>query len=204
MLVFLGVFKKGQITIRVNAEYDTANSILDVLDHIPHEFRNRVSIHMHHIMNVKCPTSFSDDFSENIKEVYREIRQLGFDAAVDHYLDPKPAVYCYAERATSVVVDPTGYVFRCAYTDFSEKERVGLLDQDGVVHPVGDFASDWESLVSLEPSECLGCTYLPICGFGCPRLRTTGATDFRCKNRFRFLPDTLIAMVDKQHERREP
>jgi len=194
LLTFLGIFETGIITLRVNAEYETVGSIIDTLEYIPSEFRKRVSIHLHHIMDADCPNSFSDEFSELIKHIYRKIRLLGFDIAVDHYLDPGPSAYCYAERVTSAVIDPGGFMFKCAYTDFSEKERVGFLDQEGTIQPIGEFGMEWKELISIEPDKCLKCNYLPICGFGCPRLRITGANDTRCKNRFKFLPDTLAAM----------
>jgi uncharacterized protein len=197
LLTFLETFEKGIVTLRVNAVYETVSSILDTLICVPIEFRNRISVHLHHIMDSKCPNNFSEEFSELIKEIYRKVRLLGFDIAVDHYLDPGPSVYCYAERFTSTVIDPNGYIFRCAYTDFSEKERVGFLDQEGRIQPIGRFGIEWEHLVSIEPKKCIKCTYLPICGFGCPRLRITGANSIECKNRFKFLPDTLAAMLDK-------
>ena len=197
LLTFLETFEKGIITLRVNAVYETVASILDTLIHVPVMFRSRISVHLHHIMDAKCPNNFSDEFSELIKEIYRKTRLLGFDIAVDHYLDPGPSVYCYAERVTSAVIDPNGYIFKCAYTDFSEKERVGFLDQEGRIQPIGNFGTEWEHLISKEPDKCVKCKYLPICGFGCPRLRLTGVNLNECKNRFKFLPDTLAAMVTK-------
>lgn len=200
MLNFLEIFTEGIITLRVNANYNTASSILEALKHIPDSFRNRVSVHLHQIMNAKCPNNFSNEFSELLKHVYRQIRALGFEIAVDHYLDPGPSVYCYAERASSAVIDPSGYVYKCAYTNFSEKERIGYLGNDGKIRPVGHFGAEWKKLTLIEPLKCTKCNYLPICGFGCPRLRLTEGNDFRCKNRFKFLPDTLVALVKRLSE----
>jgi len=195
IITFLDIFEKGIITLRVNAVNKTIGSILHTLNKIPLRFRNRVSLHLHHVMHAKCPKNFSDKFSDNIKEIYKKIRLLGYNIAVDYYLDPGPSVYCYAERATSAVIDPEGYIFKCAYTNFSDKERIGFLDKEGRIKLIGTFESEWKNLVSKEPDKCMNCIYLPICGFGCPRLRLNSfLKNNDCKNRFKFLPDTLTAL----------
>jgi len=196
LLTCLELFPEGMVTLRVNATYETVSSILNVLKLVPNRFRRQLSLHMHHIMNIDCPTSFSEKFSEMLKYIYQSARKMGFEIAVDDYLDPCQAVYCYAERDSNAVIDPSGNVYRCAYSNFSNKERVGILNQNGIIDPVGDFDIKWNYLVSLEPNKCSECNYLPICGFGCPRLRVSALGSTNCKNRYKFLSDTLRAKVE--------
>lgn len=190
LLHFLNAVPAGEVILRVNTETKTAASILAVLPDIPPALRNRVVVHIHSIMGIR-PDNFSDEFASEVRTIYQVVRTLGFRAAVDH-IDPASAVYCYAERSTSVVIDPRGWVFRCAYTDFSDQERIGMLNADGTIEYLGNFAASWEELVRTKPEKCFRCGYLPVCGFGCPRLRATTPGDTRCRNRFRFLPDTLL------------
>ena len=196
LLTFLDLFPEGRVTLRVNATYETVSSILNVLTLIPNQFRKQLSLHMHHIMNIDCPISFSDKFSDMLKLIYQSARKMGFEIAVDDYLDPCQAVYCYAERDSNTVIDPRGNVYHCAYSNFSNKERIGILNHNGEIEPVGNFKETWNKIVSLEPAKCSQCMYLPICGFGCPRLRANAIDNIDCRNRFKFIADTLRSKVE--------
>ncbi len=195
LLSYLDIYPDGTAMIRVNTTYNTASTILDVLQNIPLHYRKRLSLYLSRIISDQCNEGLSNQLSTLFMEIYKESRKLGFKVSVDDLINPGPAVYCYAERVTSAVVDPEGFIFRCAYSDFSEEERVGILNEDGDIQETGKFGSYWNSLVSTEPDECLDCIYLPLCGFGCPRKRVVKPMDSQCKNQFYFMPDTLTALA---------
>ncbi len=195
LMTFLETYTDGLVTIRVNTEYNTATTILDTLKYIPPYYRSRIFINLSRIISDQCNERLSDELANLFKEIYKKIRAKGFKAAVDNCINPGPAVYCYAERVTGAVIDPEGFIFRCAYSDFSEEERTGILNEEGEPVSTGTFGNYWDTLVSTEPDECLFCSYLPLCGFGCPRKRLVRPFNTHCKNQFKFLPDTLTALA---------
>jgi uncharacterized protein len=194
ILTFLEINQNGNLVIRVNSTSEHVHSILEVLPEIPTVFRKRVSIHLHAIMNPECPSHFTTEYADELKHIYQKTRSLGFMAAVDNYLDCVSGIYCYAERSTSAVIDPAGNVYRCAYTNYDGKECIGKLQKNGTIKASGSFGDEWEKIVATEPEKCRSCQYLPICGFGCPRLRASEEQNQGCKNRFIFLADTLRAL----------
>lgn len=200
LLDFLEIYPEATVMIRVNTTYKTATTILDALNRIPRFFRSRIFIHLNRIISDQGSEGLSDELSSLFKRIYKKIREEGFQVSVDDIFNPGPAVYCYAERLSGVVVDPEGFIFRCAYSDFSEKERVGMLNESGEIEGCGNFGSYWNDLVSTEPEECLSCKYLPLCGFGCPRKRLVRPLNSQCKNQFSFLTDTLTALVAESQE----
>ena len=101
-------------------------------------------------------------------------------------------MYCYAERSTGAVIDPRGWVYRCACTNFGEAERVGFLKQDGQIEYSDLFFHTWEKLVALEPPECLNCVFLPVCNFGCPKNREQLGSHRNCKQFYRSLIETQL------------
>ena len=201
LLNFLDIYPSSEVMIRVNARYSTSKTILDVLNKMPQHFRSRISIYLSRIISEQCNEGLSNELSALFKDIYKVARDKGFKVAVDNVFNPGPAVYCYAERLTSVVIDPEGFVFRCAYTDFSEKERIGMLNEEGEIKSIGTFGNYWDDLVLTEPDECLSCKYLPLCGFGCPRKRAYSPRNYQCKNQFCFLTDTLIALIEERREK---
>ena len=186
---------KVQFTVRANLLPGQPNRIVGGLESIPYCFRSRITVHLHRVMRGNQPEGFDVDFANELAHTYQALRAVGFSAAVDAYLDPTPGVYCYAERSTGAVIDPTGNVYRCSYTNYDAQERIGVLEPDGSIRPTGKYLDIWQEVVACEPTRCLDCKFLPICGFGCPKLRMSNDSATTCKNRFHFLPDTLRALA---------
>lgn len=181
-----------RLLIRVNGRLGEGNSIFQVLENIPVIHRNRIMIHFHRVIDSCQKLNSSDEWINQACEVSKHACRLGYANSTDHFFNPGPAVYCYAERLTSAVVDPRGWVYKCAFTNFSSSERVGILQQDGFIKHSGHFLHAWERLVALEPIECMSCEYLPLCGFGCPRSRGEKNRSPGCKDSFRAIVDSQL------------
>lgn len=191
---FLETFNSERILIRVNSRPEFAGSILEVLGDIPEGHRSRVTIHLDQIMDSCRIMHLTPQWTREVMDVSLSLRGLGFSSSnLDLCCDPAPAVYCYAERVTSVVVDPRGWIYRCACTNFSEDERVGVLRPDGTVIQSGDFLHEFDKLTALEPSECMSCEFLPVCGFGCPRSRREKRRYPGCRDRFLCIMENMLA-----------
>ncbi len=73
---------------------------------------------------------------------------------------------CYGDKRHYALVNYDGYVFRCTARDFTEKNRAGVLKEDGSIEW---FNNQLECRLAAKFSKrvCHTCRIAPICGGGC-------------------------------------
>lgn len=69
-------------------------------------------------------------------------------------------VPCYADYASSLVVNYNGGIFKCTARDFAPKNRLGVLETNGDV----TFNQNYSKRISQRfNTDCFNCKILPIC-----------------------------------------
>lgn len=72
---------------------------------------------------------------------------------------------CYADKKNHATINYNGDVFKCTARDFSEKNREGVLTDEGTIIWNGKYNKRFEN--KHKNKSCLECSILPMCKGGC-------------------------------------
>ena len=159
---FLEQCKKSFLLLRSNYDEENLEYLIELLDKIPEEFRNRVQVYCRKIwgcgkidITQKMEREVLDEFySYAIEHGYR----IDFGSFLERYN------YCYADQSTYFLVQTDGRLYKCtALESFDEKDSVGNIFCESY--------KNWGDVPLELDKSCIECKYLPICWGGCRKLR---------------------------------
>lgn len=73
---------------------------------------------------------------------------------------------CYADKRNSVVINYNGDLYKCTARDFTKKNRVGYLSEEGNLVWENNHLNKRMN-VKFNNKPCLECRLLPLCNGGC-------------------------------------
>lgn len=172
-----------QMSLRVNINQDNIEDVEELFDFFPDDVRPRLRLVLEPIFGDTCVSATENldrgYLSAKMGETYRAAAHLGFEvSASGTRLLTGRRTYCYAERERQYVFGPTGAVFKCTSGSFREEDRLGDLEDDGVVSEYQQRWSSWMALGDCFPNRCIQCVYLPLCMGGCRRMKTDSDADY--------------------------
>ncbi|MEG0519417.1 MAG: SPASM domain-containing protein, partial [Bacteroidales bacterium] len=114
----------------------------------------QITIHLQRVWQVPQ----SDELYDKLNQIKQILVTRGFN---NNMVGKGSLMYpCYADFDNSYVINYNGDVFKCTARDFKEKERIGVLNNDGIITFNSSFL-ERKSRRFLTP--CKDCKALPIC-----------------------------------------
>ncbi len=160
----------SEIILRTNFNENNLNSLKNVLEEFDTKHRNRLTISLEPIFgdSVEKCTMKPSVITSSLFNAYELSNGMGYkNRACDiFYTKLSKFYYCYAERKAQIAISPKGDVFKCTGSDFSEKNRSGILNTDGTIS-FNDKYFEWNNHCENLPNICLNCEFFPICMGGC-------------------------------------
>lgn len=106
-----------------------------------------------------------DEIDAILSDYMRMFHESGFSVN-SHFSHDLVRDSCYGDKRQYALVNYDGYVFRCTARDFTEKNRAGVLREDGSIEW---FNNQLECRLAAKFAKrvCHTCRIAPICGGGC-------------------------------------
>lgn len=154
-----------KIILRINIDEENMKMPFTVLEEIPEEYRENVTVNISNIFqNIEKISTY---------ELYRKVIEMGY------YYGERQNVYagCIASMSNSAVVDVDGNILLCPNTR-PEEPSIGVLGKDGVIH-YKDYNRHCKiKMVSAVQNEnCRNCKELPFCIASCKYKRMRENTE---------------------------
>lgn len=140
-----------------------------------------ISVYLHHKKGIKFENTFYDikricikknintySLSEHCHECIDN--QLFNKKKKLLSLPSKMRLECIARHMNGFILDPEGYIYKCWF-DVGNKNRVIGQVTDRFNENIDLYASYLGLSDPFEDTKCISCSFLPICGGGCPRKR---------------------------------
>ena len=200
-----------KISLRTNFNHTNLNSIPELLNQFPVKIRNQLRVIFEPIFG-NCQMSAIDNIETNLlfeklSMYYKLAEDLGYDVILGLstvYIGK--LVYCYAERMNQYIINYNGDVYKCSVSNFSKKDRVGYINNQGnfIIEKVN--YSKWIKNKLFE-EKCFGCKYLPLCMGGCRKMILKhNSTEDTCKiilaNTYYFIKQMVFAKTNNLGEGR--
>lgn len=110
-----------------------------------------------------------ESMEDNTEKIIFGIRNTFIDAnlpVLSNYIPQDVRFPCYGDKKNHILINYNGDVFGCTARDFTKKNRIGVLNRNGLI----DYD---ESIIALRKVSkfskqiCKTCRIAPICGGGC-------------------------------------
>ena len=111
-----------------------------------------------------------DSHRKQARNALNGIAKIEESEVPDGYPFPKTSV-CAALAKKSQVIGADGLIYRCGLQVGEKKRAVGVVfgESSNLIQPVFKDASWWEDFDPTVQPTCSKCSFLPICGGGCPK-----------------------------------
>lgn len=137
----------------IDTSFQHSDELLNDILKLP---KDKIKISLQKIWQVNSDTIDYDSLFRFVKAL------LDKNIKVDFLEIPsRVSTACYADRLNSVVVNYNGLIYKCTARDFTEKNSVGKLENNGII------AFDYEKLkdyvFAAFPVRCRTCSLFPVC-----------------------------------------
>lgn len=165
------------VVIRINCSdknMDDIDRIMELFGEYDDKIRKRLRFSYHKVWQLE------DALENDVREYIDKYKSSGF------YVDG--AVYdsvrgsCYADKKNQAFLNYNGDVFKCSARDFKVGNRLGELNQNGVIEWNPDATVRENAKFKNKP--CHTCSILPICGGGCSQAAYENLGKDYCVNDF--------------------
>lgn len=187
----LKVITDAQVTIRVNYNKDSFNSIPEVFDLFPLENRHRISLIFRQIFGDYADAGSLPDKSEKELIFYGMAVEKGYGISLSQTLQGPKETYCYADKKGSLIINPEAEIFLCGVGKFDSKSKTGDLRANGTIDWKTDALEKWASVDGFDDPDCRRCRYLPLCMGGCRAARVEKRGKNGCEQPFEMIPEIL-------------
>lgn len=164
------------VIVRVNYTSENINGLTTILDtfiDIPDQQKSLLKFDFQRV--------WQDKIENDTENKIRKIRQLfsrhGF-TVLTNYLPQHVMQSCYGDKTNHVLINYQGDLFGCTARDFTNENRIGYLDGQGIPH-YDKEKIHIRSVAKLSKEICKNCRIAPICGGGC-RQKALEAFHYEC------------------------
>lgn len=173
-LELLSEHRIPNVFLRIDVDKDNASHMDELLDDLKARSLQHIPIGFGLIQAKSQACSSWWNFclrGEESKLLLPDIWRKALDRGFDVRLRPHVFfVYCGAQTNFSIMIDPSGDVYKCSNFLGQREHRVGSIREDGSMTGLNYEYFDWMSRNPLAFEACRACTYLPLCGGGCAGL----------------------------------
>lgn len=99
---------------------------------------------------------------------------------------------CYGDKLNHILINYNGDVFACTARDFSQENRIGFIDANGVIHYDTDTVAKRNNL-KLSKKICKSCRIAPLCGGGCKQRASESPDGDKCT--FNYTDEEIDNMI---------
>jgi len=164
-----------KVTLRVNFNHSNFNTIPKLLEMFPEQLRCQLRLSLEPIFG-SCEYNATDNIetdkiSKTLSSYLKLASDMGYDITVGKsVVETGKLVYCYAERENQLIINFNADVFKCSVYNFDSSNRVGYINNEGVLIKDQNRWDDWMN-IPLFDSSCNSCKFLPLCMGGCRKTR---------------------------------
>ena len=158
--------RKIGVVVRVNYTQKNASSVLEIL----REFKDLKKEQRKFLrFDFQCVwqerSKEESDFEAVIMDVRNHFEKEGFNVLAN-YLPKRATDSCYGDKKNHALINYNGDIFGCTARDFSTTNRLGVLNEEGIIEYDADKYKKWRTARFSKPV-CHTCRIAPICGGGC-------------------------------------
>ncbi|MDR2683884.1 MAG: SPASM domain-containing protein [Prevotellaceae bacterium] len=164
-------FPELHIVIRVNTTKKNAAEYLELNDFIINRYQGKtVYISPSIVVNRTNDETMCDLFNHG------EFSKFSLDLWQNNRIVTAWLMYnmtfpeCAIRNKNAIAIDPEGYIYQCWEAIGNKKQAVGKLDKKGNFTDINQKVLN-RNLYGADPladKQCQKCSYLPLCGGGCP------------------------------------
>ncbi len=167
------------VIVRINYTTENANSVLNILNDfvgINDSIRACLRFDFQRIWQDR---NKRNDETELLMKSIRELfRQAGFNVLANH-IPHDVRQSCYGDKLNHALINYNGDVFGCTARDFNQANRIGVIDQAGIIR-YNELKVFSRNNAKLYKEVCHCCRIAPICGGGCKQLASESMDNDRC------------------------
>lgn len=190
-----------QIPIKVTVDNNNKTAFPEVFNYIkqkyPEQFENRIiDVSIAFVNNEANGENVSSCVFKNDDKInyYKYLRDIGFDKKrLKNLLEPRLNVSeCMMRCVNSFGIGPDGYIYKCLEDFGNHSKTIGNINNKNFDNNL--FAKLTIAKDVFDNNVCKDCSFLPICGGGCPYIRicTPESNDnFHCSIYKEYLSDIL-------------
>jgi len=165
-------FPELHIVIRVNTTKKNAAEYVEINDFFALRYQGKKVFCAPGLVmnrtndNTMCDLFCRSEFSKFSLDLWQNNR------VITPWLTYKESLYpeCAIRSPHSFSVDPEGYLYQCWENIGNKKYTIGKLDKNGNLTEINQKVLN-RNLYGADPladKQCQKCSYLPMCGGGCP------------------------------------
>lgn len=157
--------KDNKIILRVNYTNEVIKvGMKEVFESIPSEVRSQIEISFHRVWQTVGMEKSKNDVTNNLKY----IDNMNFAISRNTPFERYKGMVCYADSENYANINYDGSVYRCTAEDYKKENRLGYLNEEGViVWEKEELMKQVNESSTFENPICLKCKNLAICGGLC-------------------------------------
>tara|TARA_Y100000294_G_C8546833_1_gene333557 strand:- start:1007 stop:1834 length:828 start_codon:yes stop_codon:yes gene_type:complete len=178
---------QAHLTLRMNADEKNVDSLYEVMDDIPADFRQRIQVNIFPILyGGKIPAV---RVYQKINRMIRYALRNGYQY-YDIHIPVKRKTFCTADKYNNFQIGFDGTLYKCSPATDKVEVKVGQLNAEGLPE-LGEAYNVWHE-VPVVQSYCQECSYLCFCPGGCRLDRLRGTNDLACRNKYSDIENLII------------
>jgi len=143
------------VLLRINYTQKTLKDINEIIDLFSEKAKEKITVLFQQV--------WQDAIKEyvSVEENKAEFEKRGFK--IKKYETNSNFYVCYADKEQQAVINYDGKVHKCTARDFTEKNELGVLQQNGEIQWNIPKLSKRLAKATFENKYCLECNLLPVC-----------------------------------------
>lgn len=180
------------VIVRVNYTSSNIDSVASVQEYfmdIPEEKKKFIRFDFQRVWQDRGENT--DLTEEKISAIRRAFKEYGF-VVLANYLPCDVRNSCYGDKLNHILINYNGDVFGCTARDFSQENRIGFIDANGVIHYDTDTVAKRNNS-KLSKKICKSCRIAPLCGGGCKQRASESPDGDKCT--FNYTDEEIDNMI---------
>ncbi len=147
------------LTLRINYDNTTLQSLSQVLEKIKDIDRKKVYIHFERVWQTEGESTKEN--KDLFRQILRDFIETGF--CVNQGTFRGYPYSCPSDIRSSIVFNYDGTIHKCNGRTLSKQTQYGVLNKDGTLDIDEEKMAKRLSVATFEHKECLQCKMLPVC-----------------------------------------
>lgn len=174
-----------EVHIRMNVDKENESEIFELTKHllVDLELKEKIRIYLAAVKNYENVCNFmgddcftSEDYFRCRNKFHEYLYSLGVQRSIMKTIPAPRWISCGLSQVNGLVVDPEGYLYRCAHLIGHKKHSVGHLKTDQVFNE-----ENMRFLNASYDEKCTKCQMFPICMGGCVFERMLNNNEAVCR-----------------------
>lgn len=147
------------ITLRINYDNHTLDSIPEILEKIKYLDRKKVFVHFERVWQTENESTEQSRIL--LRTIIKKFIKAGF--CVNQGTFRGYPYSCPSDMKNSIVINYDGSIHKCNGRTLSQLTKYGVLKNDGSLDIDENLLAKRLSVATFENKECLSCKMLPVC-----------------------------------------